>query len=73
MEEEFRKICPFRIDNTPPISNDRCIRSSCAWWCEFAQECAVPLLAGMIADGDLCRTAFDGSRKSEAVSRCRTG
>lgn len=64
-EEETRKVCPFRANGR--ALNIRCTGSGCAWWCDFAQECAVPLLAGMIADSDLCRTAFNGIRTPEAV------
>lgn len=50
MEKCTDKICPIR--------NDTCTKD-CAWWCEFGRECAVPLLAGMFADSDICRNVFD--------------
>lgn len=55
--EDTRKICPFLIYNVPPA--DKCIGKRCAFWCDFARECAVPLLAGMFADSDICNTGFD--------------
>ncbi len=61
---EIRKLCPFRIGSLPPA--DRCVGGKCGWWCEFGGECAVPLLAGMMADSDICKTAF-GREYSGAV------
>lgn len=54
MESSKGKFCPV-------ISTDGyyvCKESGCAWWCGFAQDCAVPLLAGMFADSETCRTVF---------------
>lgn len=54
--EDSVKICPFRLANMPPA--DKCIGVRCAYWCDFADECAVPLLAGLFADSDTCNTKF---------------
>ena len=57
--EEFgeRKVCPLRAGGKD--YNLSCTGESCAWWCEFAQDCAVPLLAWMFADSDICKSIFD--------------
>ena len=65
-EDEDRRDCPFRV-NGRVLTDVRCTGSSCAWWCGFAQECAVPLLAGMFSDGGLSKTLFGGGGRSEAV------
>lgn len=55
MEGNSEKICPV-------ISTDDyylCKGEKCAWWCSFANDCAVPLLAGMFADSDICRTQLN--------------
>lgn len=44
------KVCPVR--------GRECIGERCAWWCEFADDCSVPLLAGMFADSEICRNEF---------------
>lgn len=36
-----------------PIFGCECIDEECAWWCRFAKDCAVPLLAGMLADSSI--------------------
>lgn len=47
METSKDKICPFLMSNLPIIRH--CLESRCAWWCGFAQDCAVPLLTWMLA------------------------
>lgn len=46
-ESSKYKICPLNAR-----SGKICIGSKCMWWCEFAQGCAVPLLAAMFADSE---------------------
>lgn len=50
------KICP--ILSGPSTDWEDCRESKCAWWCGFAQDCAVPLLAGMFADSKSCNIEF---------------
>lgn len=57
MESAKNKICP--------IAGRVCEEEKCAWWCSFAQDCAVPLLAGMYADGEDCRTEFGGEKRHD--------
>lgn len=45
-------------DKICPLTHALCKEAHCAWWCGFAQDCAVPLLAGMFADSDVCQTRF---------------
>lgn len=35
-----------------------CIGKHCAWWCEFANQCAIPLMAEILADSDICNNVF---------------
>lgn len=58
METSKNKICPLLKDRD-------CIENSCAFWCDFAQDCSVPLLAGMFADSSVCNTVFDKQIKLE--------
>lgn len=59
METAGGKLCPIR--------KKTCNEASCAWWCGFAGDCAVPLLAGLIADSTINRVIFgDGMDKKEA-------
>lgn len=54
--ENKEKLCPFTFSN--PYGNSECEGRRCEFWCEFANECAIPLLAGMFADSTVCQTMF---------------
>ena len=51
------KPCPMMIASQMP--NAMCIGKDCAWWCEYAKRCAIPLLADMFADSEICRNVFN--------------
>lgn len=51
------KFCPFMINK----GNGRCIGEDCSWWCKWANDCSVPLLAGMFADSTVCQSVFDNA------------
>lgn len=42
-----------------PLLQDDCIGKTCAFWCHWAKDCSVPLLAGMFADSEICRNTFE--------------
>lgn len=42
----------------PINKGEDCVYSNCMWWCDFANDCAVPLLAVLISDSDICRSVF---------------
>lgn len=61
------KVCPICVAG----ANDYvcyCIREDCAWWAEWANECSVPLIAGMFADSTICQNVFEAQepQKEEA-------
>lgn len=51
------KFCPVMI--CAHEAGGRCIGLDCAWWCDFAKDCSIPLLAGMFADSEICRNVFE--------------
>ena len=58
------KICPICFAG----ANDSvcyCIHEECAWWAEFANECSVPLIAGILADSTICQNVFTEPPKEE--------
>lgn len=57
MESAKNKLCP--------IMRTECKEYECAWWCEFAKDCSVPLIAGMFADSDICNNVFEGNNVNE--------
>lgn len=50
------KPCPMLFASNTPSAY--CIGKDCAWWCEFADCCAVPLVAGILADSSICQTPW---------------
>lgn len=46
-----------------PIIGNECMAGKCKFWCGFAEECAVPLLASMFADSSVCLNIFHSSDK----------
>lgn len=41
-----------------PLTNMLCVNKRCMFWCDWGRDCAVPLLAGMFADSEICRNVF---------------
>lgn len=48
---EKGKICP--------LTRGKCTGDLCAWWCAFAKDCAVPLLACIMADSSVCQNVWE--------------
>lgn len=42
-----------------PLKNSNCDKEKCMWWCNFAHDCSIPLLAGMFADSSICNNIFE--------------
>ena len=55
MESAKGKMCP--------LIGKICTEKKCAWWCGFAQECSVPLTAGILADSEINRIRWDSMKK----------
>ena len=53
METSRDKICP--------ISKELCLCELCSWWCNFGHDCAVPLIAGILADSEINRVKWGGN------------
>lgn len=53
------KPCPIMVAS-PTMQGTLCIEQHCAWWCEFAQECSIPLIAGILADSSICQNVWEG-------------
>lgn len=53
------KVCPLRLGGNDYAARPECIGARCSWWCDFANECSVSLLAGMFAGTSICRNYFE--------------
>ena len=37
----------------------QCIGKDCTWWLPYANDCALPVVAGILADSTICQNAFE--------------
>lgn len=58
------KFCPLMVSGGNMHINRRCIGADCSWWCKWASDCSVPLLAGMFADSTVCQSIFENIEDS---------
>ncbi len=54
MDTAKGKVCP--------LTGLLCSESACAWWCGFGQDCAVPVLAGILADSEINRICWEAEK-----------
>lgn len=52
------KLCPLLATALNSDMPCFCQEKGCAWWREYAKECAIPLMADMFADSSMCITVF---------------
>lgn len=52
------KICPICVAGSKNAVS-YCMHEACAWWCDWANDCAIPLIAGMFADSTICQNVFE--------------
>ena len=56
---EHGKYCLIMIAGSNTNINGECIGKNCAWFLPFANDCALPTIAGILADGTICQNAFE--------------
>lgn len=49
------KICPLKYGRRSTLN---CDEERCAWWMDFAKECAVSCMCGILADSSISRTCW---------------
>lgn len=52
------KLCPLLATTSNSHMPCFCQESNCVWWREYVNDCAIPLMADMFADSDMCKTVF---------------
>lgn len=57
-----KKVCPLLINQPSAL----CIKEKCAWWLGFANDCAIPTAAGILADSTVCQNTWVRSWEEEA-------
>ena len=51
------KICPIHVLGSK-CYNNRCIGEDCMWFLNFAGDCAIPTMVGILADSTICQNIF---------------
>lgn len=62
--KEPKKICPIRYAGQGLGCG--CLGEDCAWWQDFAKECAVSVMAGILADSTICQNVWEGENDDAA-------
>lgn len=56
---EHGKYCPIMVAGGNTQISGVCIGKDCAWWLPFADDCAIPVIAGIMADSTICQNVFE--------------
>lgn len=57
LDPKLPKVCPIFIAGSNNFVG-RCIGEDCGWWLTFAEDCAIPVIAGVLADSTICTNVF---------------
>ena len=52
--DEHGKYCPIMVAGCNTHVS-QCIGKDCAWWLPYANDCALPVVAGILADSTITR------------------
>ena len=55
---EHGKYCPIMVAGANTLVS-QCIGKDCAWWIPYANDCALPVVAGILADSTICQNVFE--------------
>lgn len=61
------KFCPFMVAGGNMQISGVCIGKDCALYREYADDCAIGILADMFADSTTCQTVFSHDTKNKGV------
>ena len=65
---EHGKYCPIMVAGANTYVS-QCIGKDCAWWLPYANDCALPVVAGILADSTICQNVFETESDGRA-GRC---
>ena len=55
---EHGKYCPIMVAGGNTYVS-QCIGKDCAWWLPYANDCALPVVAGILATAPICQNVFE--------------
>lgn len=59
---EHGKYCPIMVAGANTYVS-QCIGKDCAWWLPYANDCALPVVAGILADSTICQNVFEAAAR----------
>ena len=59
---EHGKYCPIMVAGANTYVS-QCIGKDCAWWLPYANDCALPVVAEILADSTICQNVFEAATR----------
>lgn len=59
---EHGKYCPIMVAGCNTHVS-QCIGKDCAWWIPYANDCALPVVAAILADSTICQNVFEAAAR----------
>ena len=59
---EHGKYCPIMVAGANTHVSE-CIGKDCAWWIPYANDCALPVVAEILADSTICQNVFEAAAR----------
>ena len=59
---EHGKYCPIMVAGANTHVSE-CIGKDCAWWIPYANDCAMPVVAEILADSTICQNVFEAAAR----------
>lgn len=56
--DKHRKYCPILVAGGDRSLLGVCMGKNCTWFLPFADDCAFPVVAGILADSTICQNIF---------------
>lgn len=58
------EYCPVLVGGGNMHINGKCIGKECVWFLPFVNDCAIPTIAGALADGIICQNVFETEQEA---------
>ena len=59
---EHGRYCPIMVAGANTHVS-QCIGKDCAWWLPYANDCALPVVAEILADSTICQNVFEAAAR----------
>lgn len=59
---EHGKYCPIMVAGANEYVSE-CTGKDCVWWLPYANDCAMPVVAEILADSTICQNVFEAAAR----------